>query len=291
MLLVKVHTSLGITVTKKIYAFTQQNHDNYFIYDYVFKNTGIIDDKGTMHAQTLKDCIFYLLYRYTLAGESVLEYQEGWGAWSSAWGRNTVYQVVGTDPTATDFEFRAHYAWYGLHSERPITDDWGCPNEKEDGRMAAARYAGCVTLHADTGPHDQTDDLYQPKTTHYVYHDISINQNPYSQVDEIFMTKRYETMTMGHAEKTHAEEVGDGFADLFGGLGNGGYQAHQGFGPYTLEPGDSIHIVLAEGVAGISRVKNREVGADWLAWTNGTDTPTLIMPDGSETIDYSKYTR
>ena len=36
-----VHTSTGISMERKIYAFSEQNHDNFFIYDYKFINTGI----------------------------------------------------------------------------------------------------------------------------------------------------------------------------------------------------------------------------------------------------------
>ena len=33
------HTAIGVSCTRKIYAFSQQYHDNYYIYEYVFKNT------------------------------------------------------------------------------------------------------------------------------------------------------------------------------------------------------------------------------------------------------------
>ncbi|MBN1895498.1 fibronectin, partial [bacterium] len=53
--------------------------------------------------------------------------------------------------------------------------------------------------------------------------------------------------------------------------------------------GDSIHIVLAGAVAGLSRGKNREVGAKWLEYYNGTGTPALVMPDGSTTTNHTEY--
>jgi hypothetical protein len=63
------------------------------------------------------------------------------------------------------------------------------------------------------------------------------------------------------------------------------------YGPYVLAPGDSIHIVMAEGVAGISWEKGREVGGNWLQWRNHTGTPTLVMPNGSTTTDQNLYKR
>ena len=60
-----VNTSIGITMTRKIYAFSQQYNSNYFIYDYVFKNTGIVDKDGTVNEQTLEDVVFFFQYRLT----------------------------------------------------------------------------------------------------------------------------------------------------------------------------------------------------------------------------------
>jgi len=46
MIVLHFNTSMGVSVTKKVLAFTQQNHTNYFIHDYVFKNTGIYNAAG-----------------------------------------------------------------------------------------------------------------------------------------------------------------------------------------------------------------------------------------------------
>jgi hypothetical protein len=295
ILLIKNHSAIGVTITRKAMAFSQPNHDNYFIYEYTLKNTGIVDREGTVRPRSLKNVVFYLNFRYSFAGESVSGYNEGWGTWESTWGRNTINHVVGTDPTAPDFEFRAGYAWYGPHSERPV-DDWGCPNEQDDGVLAAPRFAGVVTLHADKSATDHTDDLYQPITTTYLGSD-DVTTQQYSQFDLVLMTQKYEIMTSGHNEKTHAEELGyvNSAADIGAiyanewGTDAGGYCLGQGFGPYDMEPGDSVQIIIAEGVSGLYRHKSREVGRNWLEWENGTSKPKLIMPDGSETTDHNAY--
>jgi hypothetical protein len=289
MLLVQNNTSIGVTVTKKVLAFARQGHDNYFIYDYTLKNTGIVDRQGIIYHQTLMDFFFYLLYRYALSGESVSGYNQGWGNWNSTWGRNMIYDVVGPDPNASDFLFRAIFAWYGPHSQRPVPDDWGCPDQLETGVLAAAKYIGVVTLHADASSMDASDDPFQPRTTHYEDSDGTAMWST-GQYDIPAMANRYAIMTRGHAVKTHAQEVGDGFADLWG-PGIGGTQEGLGFGPYTLYPGDSIHIVLAQGVGGLNREKNREVGANWLNAWNGSGSTTLVLPDGSTTTDYNLYKR
>ena len=300
MLVVKNHTYLGVTITKKVYAFTQQNHNNYFVFDYVLTNTGIVSPDGQVNPQTLTGLVFYLGYRYSFSGESVSAYGQGWGTWNSTWGRNTVNDVVGTDPAAPEFadpssalyRLRAHWAWYGAHSERQVAleDDWGCPNQLEDGIMSAARYGGSVVLYADKSPTEHVDDLSQPKTTHFVDTDVDVTQVPYYAFDERFAARRYELMTMGHAAQTQAQQIEQvGTPANEWGPGIGGSQSSQGFGPYTLAPGDSIHIVLAQGVAGISREKNREVGWNWFQYRGGNHSAQLVMPNGSITTDQTAY--
>jgi hypothetical protein len=289
MLVVKNHTSMGVTITKRVYAFGGTNHDNYLVYDYTLKNTGIVDRQGTVYSQTVKDLMLCLHHRWALSGESVLEYNQGWGIWESCWGRSTVNDVVGTDPTDPNFLFRADIAWYGRQSERTCPDDWGCPDDRETGVLAAAKYVGSAVLHADKSPSDRSDDLYQPKTTYYLDSDDNTNYN-YNQYDKIGMAAKYAVMIKGHAAKTQAQQVGDAFADTWG-PGIGGTQSVQGFGPYTLKAGDSVHVVVAKAISGLSRQKNREVGTNWFNAWKGLPTPPLVRPNGQVTTDYNLYKR
>jgi len=297
MLIVKNHTSVGVTVTKKVYAWSTSGHVNYYIYDYTLKNTGIIDNNGTTNHQTINDFYFLLAYRYTFAGESIIYGDPdgtNWGTGPMQWGGNVVNDVVGRDPKASDFEFRAQLTWYGPNSAQPVSDDWGCPNYKHDGVMAAAKYAGRVVLHADKSAADHSDDLYQPATTRFCYSDDPVMQRAGSPYNEIFINQRYDFMSSGHDPKTHAELLEESglTADVWtSGTGTSGHTITQGFGPYTLETGDSINVVLAGAVAGISRDKNREVGANWIHYVNGTGTPELIKPDGTVTTDHDEYKR
>jgi hypothetical protein len=288
MIVVQNHTAIGVTVTKKVYAFGQQYNDNYYVYDYVLKNTGIINAQGDVVSdRTIKDFVFYLNIRYAMAGESVPGFGLGWGFWNSTWGRNQEYDIIG-NKTANP-EMRAQLSWYGPYSTQPNPPDWGNPDYQKSGVMAAAKYSGFVILHADSSPRDTTDDKTQPSDTYIVgADDNEVNWTPYDQFNNVQMANRYKKMTKGHPDKTQAEEVGEGFGDLWG-TDAGGCTANAGFGPYQLAPGDSIHIVIAEGVAGLSREKNREVGANWLKWINGTGNPALMMPNGSSASDAGAY--
>ena len=286
-----INTPIGITMTRKVLVFSQQYNNNYFIYEYVFKNTGEIDNRGTTIPQrTLTDVIFFFQYRYAFAGEA---YAGGWRPTGSEWGRNTINDVVGQDATHTlppPNDFRAVFAYYGPCTGAPgIAEDIGLPRYTNGSILAGTNFAGVVVLHADKSPQDQTDDPAQPTTTRFMGSDNDAqNLGPY---DAALMTRKYQYMTAGHPQP-QADQIGK---DANGwptntandwGTDPGGYSSAQGFGPYTLAPGDSIKIVLAEAVAGI--MKNREnVKKIARNWFNNSGPFTL--PDGSTTTDRNIY--
>jgi len=271
------HTNMGVTVTRKIYGFSQQNHDNYFIYDYVFKNTGIIDSKGTKVEKTLTGFYVYFQYRYAPGWEGAIR---GWNTGQGVtWGRNTINDV--------DYANRIQFSYYGPHSQSPgYEEDWGSPNYTRGGPLGAPAFVGIKTLHADKSASDHSDDPSQPTTTKFIDSDNN-TRNVIDPYNKDMMTTQYALMSAGHAPKTHAEEVGTGFADLYTAPGTnppGGYHQAQGFGPYTLAPGDSIRIVIAEAVAGLKREKSMEVGDNWFY-----NRSPFILPDGNVTTDRNAY--
>ncbi|NQT24513.1 fibronectin type III domain-containing protein [candidate division KSB1 bacterium] len=289
MVVIKFNTSMGVSVTKKVLAFTDQDHDDYFIHDYVFKNSGIYsEDNVSIHEQTLEDFWVHFTHRYGLAGVSSGGWGSTWGTFNSQWGHSVLYSQYGKSPTD---ELKGWYAWYGPNEERPTNfeEDWGCPNHEETGVLGQAKYTGGVTLFASRSPQEfAINDLSQPRTTSYFAADQTIMDAAVSQYDENFMQLRYDVMSEGHLDQTHDEEVGEGnypgeLTDLNPERnGGGGTNQGQGFGPYTFAHGDSIRIVFAEGVSGIDWEKCREVGANWYEYYLGTGTPELFLPDGSE---------
>jgi hypothetical protein len=303
---VKFNTSIGISVVKKIMAFDSPYHSHYHVNDYVFTNTGVINRSGETKQQTLHGVYFYFNFRFSFAGESNNGYNIGWAAWSSTWGRTTVHHNVGddknasafTDPLSPLYHMRAFYCWYAPNSERSTTtydEDWGAPNHVDDGIMASAKYGGIVTLHADHSTTDQSDDLDQPSTTWYTGSDVASFQAANGgQYDEIAMAARYTMMSEGHPTIQNDEAVGDQYPNNWtspGRIDGGGTSQDVSYGPYEIAPGESIHIVFAEGISGLSREKNREVSANWIQYKLGTGHPTLVLPDGSTTGDHNLYKR
>lgn len=278
----KFHTAIGISCTRKVYAFTQQYHDNYYIYEYVFKNTGIIDESGEKKLdKTLTDVVFHWQHRYGFAGES---YREGWAPTGASWGLNCINNAIGMDASHPG-EFKAVWSRYGPHSSSPgYAEDVGLPDHTSGTILAGTNYAGVVVLHVDKSPQDNSNASDQPFTSQFMPSDRGAQG--IDQFDPNLMTRKYtEFMTAGHPAQTHAEQVGNQFADNWGGDA-GGYAAALGFGPYDLAPGDSIRIVFAEGVAGIMKDREnvREIANKWF-----NDQGPFELPDGSTTTDRNEY--
>lgn len=284
MIVTVLNSTVGITMTRKVMAFSQQNHDNYFITEYIFKNTGIIDKTGTVESprKTLTGVYFFWQYRYAFGEEG---YRNGAGTPSNniGWGRNAVHQVIGKDTTAPGFDLRAHYSWYGKHSQAP-RNNIGAPAYWTDGHLTAPQFVGVVTLHADRSPTDKSDDRSQPRTTTYWGADSKPDSpQDHDPKNPDLMQKKYDAMKSGHSPQTHADLVGSGNADQAG-SNPGGYQQGEGYGPYTLAPGDSIRIVVAEGAASLSREQCYEIGRKWL----NREVP-YTMPNGTTTSNEDDY--
>ena len=279
-----VNTSMGITMTRKIYGFSQKNHDNYMIYEYVFKNTGIVDINGTQVNQTLTGVYFHFQYRYAVSREGGPYGTNYWLPQSIAWGHNTMDDVIYTNPSNSSDPFRALISWHGKHSKwAGPGDNIGGPAYLTDGHLGAVQHVGVVTLHADRSASDKSDDIAQPSTTKEVGSDDDVTYNN-SQFNPSIMTKEYlNFISAGRPAESHATRVGDGFADLYGNT-PGGFSTAHAYGPYTLAQGDSIRIVMAEGAAGLNRDLVYEIGAKWLEGNGPFD-----LPEGGTTNNANDY--
>ena len=270
-----VQTSLGVKMERTIYAFTHPDHQNYHIQEYVFTNNGCFDkDCNTTFEQTVEGFQIYFQYRYAISREAMI-YDGNWLPQSAAWGHNTMNDVIGENPDnpALNDQFyddgkimRAFYSWQGYHSDASF-DNIGGPNAPGEGHLGAAQFAGVVTLHADKSPSDNSDDIYQPSTTWFITSDdpTTSGNDQFNETKSINEYTNY--MTVGHPEQSQAEIVGSGNANQFNdprtGSNPGGTSQGIGFGPYTLAPGESIRIVLAEAASGLSREMCYIVGQNW----------------------------
>lgn len=307
MLINVVNTQIGITMTRKIMQFSDPYHDNYIICDYTFTNTGNIDDDNDIEMnQTLEDVYFFFQFRWAVSRQTRYLINNATG-----WGINLMLDARGdgvkTDPANENF--RCQFGWHGLYPPFSKTskggvkyDNIGAPIYDPSGsagfisaadtvgRLGSAQYIGVVTLHADRAPGDPSDDPSQPSTTTYESSDApNTSQNdPYNVVR---MESEYGWMSKGHMSPRHVDKVElDG--DLLKPDGDpalgtpGGFSACNGYGPYTLKPGESVRIVWAEAAAGLSRKQCIEIGKRWKkALDDPTDTGPFPLPSGATTND------
>lgn len=231
-------------------------------------------------------------------------------------GHGTEYNDFGPYAPSSDSmrydTIRGFYSFYGPNKDRNTVtydQDWGCPNQQGggvnlDGMIGSAKFNGAVTLFVSKGPGSDfgTNDPNQPMSTSYCCQDDAIMEAAVSQYDETFMLQRYNRISEPHLPQSHAESVGDqyvsdwrtGHVDRDAGGGTG---QEQGFGPYTLAPGDSIHIIFAEASSGISWEKCREVGENWYQYFTAASAPTLnpplTRPPGyfPASLPYEEYTK
>ena len=283
MLINVTNSAIGITMTRKIMQFSHPYHDNYIISDYTFENTGNTDDDLDIELQgvTLTDVYFFLQYRWSVCRQTRYVIGNGTG-----WGLNAMLDARGDgvkeDPP--DENFRAQFAWHGNFPPFTTYDNIGAPiwdpsnsadycgAQDNVGRLGAAQFVGVVTLHTDGSAADSSDDATKPSTTCYMGSDIDITQKyENTQFDHAIMAKQYQWMSSGHKSPRHADVVypdgdyakGDPTEDPA--LGTpGGFTACDGYGPYTLGPGETVRIVIAEAASGLSREKCIEIGRQYM---------------------------
>ncbi|MEK9136371.1 MAG: hypothetical protein AAB393_04560, partial [Bacteroidota bacterium] len=131
MILNVVNTSIGLTMTRKIMAFSQSFHDSYIIYDYTFTNTGNTnkDTVTELPNNTLTGVYFYYQYRYAICRETRYLFGNATG-----WGINTMNDTRGdgVKPYPPGQNVRAQYAWHGKYPPFTSYDNIAGPIWRRD---------------------------------------------------------------------------------------------------------------------------------------------------------------
>lgn len=290
----EVNTLLGLTMERRVLQFAQQFHDNYHVIEYTLTNTGNTDGDPEIELpnQTLTDVIFFNQWRWSVARET--RYVIGN---ASGWGINTMVDTWGDGdqenlPSPGE-PVRAQYAWHGFFPNKDVSyNNIGGPILPEAvpttyisstdtlGRLGAYQFVGAVTLHADASAADPTDDVNQPFTTTWIGSDESFQSNN-DAFNPTKMENEYAIMSSGHRTPSHAYVVEpsgmEGWIDPSAdpSLGTpGGFSAATGYGPYTLAPGESVRIVIAEAVSGLSREAANAIGHQYKL--SGADEDALL---------------
>jgi hypothetical protein len=298
-----VNTSMGVTMIRRVHAFSQQYHDNYFIKEYVFRNTGYVNgtDVKKLNA-TVKGFRFGFGVRYSVSYEGSFSIggDQSYGKHTWVTRRGEDYAAHASDPLTEASPIpqwlRAGYCWAGQNAVNSFNNIGG-PYVTGNGRLRAPQFAGIAVLHADKGPNDRSDDPAQPNTlgwhagdTYPSLGDMSIFTLP-AHIDMYKMLSGIPYRTQGHpSERMDEKYIATKPDPWLVHNDGGGTNLWINFGPYDLAPGDSIVIVLAEGVSGLSREMCYEVGALWKkAYSDPTYKGPFTLPDGSTTADKDVY--
>ncbi len=259
MVMSKVSSLLGITITRRNYAYADPQNDNYHIQEFVLTNTGDTDGNLSTREleQTLEGVYLHFQKRYTL-NEKI----EGPGG---GWGANVMNDIIGDGVHDYAADLNAQYAWLGNFVNNDAFDDYGVSQWRDQGyaqdadtigRLSNTSFVGFAKVYADPA----SSGASQPAMTGTIDADdplLSAN----SATNQQKMDAEYQ-MISGRDMDTphgfhHADQIDtDGnFLTPDGDPMNGrpgGWTMKESYGPYRLAPGDSVRIVLAEATDGLT---------------------------------------
>ena len=288
MIINQHNVSVGVSVTRKIYAYVNQFHDNYHIIAHEYCNTGNIDDDAAIEldGQTLTDVYFYFMHRWRGSG------QAAWtGSNGQAWGKFNMIDVVGDGHETYPVDFTAFYAWAGFDPDVTIFSNLGSPLWSTNnwqasidtvGRLSGGTWTGRVILHADQSVDDRsyqkcteaTFATCQPKAIGWLDQDEplnSINESHENYYELGILTRENPDKIPGGSRMyphyaDRVEPSGEFWAPTtnasagHGSVAQGGFSPYESYGPYDLAFGDCIYTTAVEAVAGLSYDAEVQIG-------------------------------
>ena len=298
----KVNSLMGLTITRTIYAFSQQYHNNYFIQTWKLENTGNVDyDDEIELNRTLKGVRFSFSVRYAVSreGANAIGGSQTWGKWSWVTKRGETYadhygeKITEADPIV-DW-IRCGFSFAG---QNPVNtfDNIGGPYVTRDGRLTAPQHAGIAVLHVDKSPSDHADDPAQPNTLGWHAGDTYPGVSSYTPDGAASMDILYSVISgnayMGLGGTNRFDETYMATNPDPSTVHNdgGGTNVWVCYGPWDLQPGESVTIVEAEGVSGLNRKQCETIGARWKkAYLDPGDKGPFTLPNGTTTDNKDTY--
>ena len=306
-----VNTSCGLTMTRRVYAFSQQYHDDYIIKEFIFKNTGNTDydDEIELNAPLTGVRIGWST-RYSVSrdGASNSDNQQSWGkhTWVTRRGEeyashvNDVLNFTESTPRANLDWIRCGFSWMG-QSELVSYDMIGAPDIRATGRLSGPQFAGTAILHVDKSTSDHSDDPNQPTTLGWHAGDTYPSVGDLRDSDRLKMSQVYEMLSgqpypsdmyggTDRMDETYLQSITQKLDPYTIHGDGGGTNVWITYGPFDIDPGDSIVIVEAQAVNGLGRAKCNEIGNRWLkAYYDPNDKGPFELPDGTTTDNKNIY--
>ena len=306
-----VNTSLGLTMTRKVYAFSQQYHDDYIIKEFTFENTGNTnyDDEIELNAPLNQVRIGWST-RYSVSrdGASNSDNQQSWGKHTWVTRRGEEYASHTSEVAAFTEDtpqsqldwIRCGFSWMG-QSELVKYDMIGAPDIRAQGRLSGPQFAGTAVLHVDKSAADDSDDPDQPTMLGWHAGDTYPSVGELRDTDRLGMSQVYEMLSgepypndmFGGADRmdeTYLQSITQKLDPYTIHGDGGGTNVWITYGPFDLDPGQSVKIVEAEAVNGLGRAKCNEIGNRWMkAYLDANDSGPFELPDGTTTDNKNIY--
>jgi len=274
-----VRTGMGVTMTRKVYAFSRLGHDNYNIIEYTFENTGNIDDDDSLEISgSIHDFYFGMISRYCTSEEVYNVNNLVQGSWGA-------HQWVHHTPMTDDPDLPYFYTWMGQAQTRDITltyDNVGVPvlpdeAPLDEARIRCPQFAGTAVLHSDQSNDNEANDKSKVRMGWYIGDDV-----PAEGADQQVWTLLNDNYQgLGQIDTAQDVYAGHKIADRLSPYSvidhMAGTNSYMSFGSYEIPHGEAVKIVICEGVSGLSREKAKEVGQNWYKAYQG-DTLDLLLP-------------
>ena len=159
-----------------------------------------------------------------------------------------------------------------------------CPLATRLGALGASQFIGVVTMFAEGVPGTGIDDRGQPprprgsgRMTHTSRRTMpSVHRRCRRNISYDCRSQGTASCQSGRADRRpgYLSPTGDPS------LGTpGGYSFANGYGPYTIAPGESVRFVVAEASAGLSREANTVLGKQFLQ--SGGDVNAALTYNGT----------
>ncbi|GBD94014.1 hypothetical protein BMS3Abin05_01610 [bacterium BMS3Abin05] len=297
-----VNTSMGLTMTRRILVFSQQYHDNYFIKEFTFTNTGNTDyDDDIELTAPLKGVRISWGVRYSVSREGAFAIggSQSWGqhSWVTKRGedfpQHANEKITEANPIV-DW-IRCGFSWAG-QNEKNNFDNIGGPYLQKDGRLTAIQHAGIAILHVDKSAADSSDDPYQPSVLGWHAGDTYPGLGDMRKSSEGKMIALYNMLSgipykgLGGTDRFDEKYMASHPDPYTVHNDGGGTNIWIAYGPFDLKHGESITFVEAEGVNGINRQLAQKIGRRWKkAHNDPSDKGPFVLPDGSTTTEPDKY--
>ena len=281
MIVNRYKASPGLDVVCRSYSLSNQNNDDYIIFERTYTFTGDNDQDPELEVNTdygLHGLYFVIGYCMQTAGGTYISYSRWYEEGMDEW---TNYEEVPSTLVPGSRDLVVSYSWDGDHPGVVEFEpgDGGGPNGSFDdtgdprwgygsgGRIpmpsaefVSATYNGFAVLHADQSASIKSDDVTQP-------YSIISNVSIYNLWGDDFGGQYGSLWDWANSGLREGIDKTPGWPDNPDEL-EGDYP-FQAIGPYDMALGDSIKIVHVLSSKGISRDLSISKGLEWRSWYRG----------------------